>query len=222
MTIFAWPRDLAWNPMAGKVWLAPIGQLSASPYTGALKATNLDQIWRADVSWNSHSLDDGVDIQGFIEQLEGAANPILIFDWWRIEPSLLSSTVSGFSDGSLFDDGTGFSDGYAPTVLAAANRGEKFVAISGLPVSVACFKRGDLIGVDGNLYTIRAGVTSNAAGQAMLPIAPGLRSSLAIGDVVNLYAPTVQMRLATPPEAISRNFHWTDGFSLTFIEDVSA
>ena len=217
---FDWPRDPAWNPMAGKIYLAAINQISASPYTGSMKSINLDQIWRADVSWTNHSLALGLDIQAFIEQLEGASNPVRMFDWWRTEPSLLSSLVSGFSDGTIFTDGTGFTDGYAPAVLNAANRGEKFVAISGLPVSTACFKRGDLVGLGGYLYTTASGVSSNALGQALLPLAPGLRLGVAAGDVVNLYAPTVPMRLASPPEAINRHFNLTDGFSLTFIEDV--
>ncbi|MEP6827914.1 MAG: hypothetical protein ABJA10_07550 [Aestuariivirga sp.] len=219
--LFDWPRSSNWKPLSGKFTLAPIGHISQSPYTGSLKAISLTQIWKADFAFNNHSLADGIDIQGFLEGLEGSANTVRLYDPWRVNPLLLSTAISGFDDGTLFDDGTGFTAGWTLAVLNAAAKGSAYVSISGLPVSQACFKRGDLIGINECLYQIRSGVTSNAAGQAMLWIQPGLRAGVAAGDVVNSYYPTVVMRLASPLDAtINRDPVSTSAFSVSFIEDI--
>ena len=219
--IFNWPHDPAWNPMAGRFRLRTISQMSASPYTGAVKAVGLGQVWTADLTFNNHDMALGHDMQGFLESLEGPVNPVRLFDWWRRVPALLSSAASGFSDGTFFTDGTGFTDGWAPLVLTAASKGARQVAIEGLPESQDCFTRGDLIGLGGSLYQIRAGVTSNSSGQALLNILPGLRAGVAAGDAITLWRPTVAMRLLPGDEGINRAFNISEGFSLSFVEDVA-
>lgn len=219
--IHDWPQDAAWTPMSGTFRLTAIAALSTSPYTGAHKAASLAQIWVAKLAWNNRALDDTHNIQGFLDQLEGPVNPVRLFDWWRAAPVLLSGGSQSWSDGTFFTDGTGWADGYAPAIIVAAARGERSIVVSGLPASTECFRRGDLIGVADGLYEVRAGVTSNAAGEALILIQPGLRAVIAVGDTVSLYRPTLAMRLASDAEAaINRAFHWGEGFSLTFVEDI--
>ena len=221
MIIFDWPRDLNWRPMQGRFGLLPITHLSQSPYTGSLKNILLTQIWHAEFTFNHHSIADGVDIQGFIEGLEGGANPVRMFDPWRSQPLLVSTAQTGFSDGSLFSDGTGFTDGYTLLVDAAASKGATYITLNGFPASQAVFKRGDIFGLNGCLYQVRTGVSSNAAGKAVVWVQPGLRGGCAAGDTVNCFFPTCQMRLLNGLDMLSREFNISSTFTLQFVEDVT-
>jgi hypothetical protein len=219
--IFDWPQDPTWAPMSGTFRVRSIAEISTSPYTGGIKSRSLGQIWVAKLQWNNHSLDDGQDIQNFLNQLEGSTNPVRLFDWWRSAPSLLSGGSQPWSDGTYFSDGTGWTDGWAPSLIADAARGDAVVVVTGLPASTACFKRGDLIGLDGYLYEIKSEVTANSAGQAAVNFLPVLRMGLASGDMVNMYRPTVPMRLVSDADAeINRAIKWSEPFSLTFVEDL--
>lgn len=219
--VFSWPHDRLWKPMSGRMRLRPLSQMSASPYTGSVKAAGLGLLWVADFTFNNHDLAQGHAMQGFIDGLEGAVNPVRLFDWWRQVPALLSSAQSGFSDDSLFTDGTGFTDGYAPRVVTAAERGARFVHMTGLPAAAACFSRGDLFGLGGFLYEVRSeSVSANAAGEALVPVLPGLRASIAADDPVTLWRPTVTMRMLPGDEGVMRSFNASEGFTLSFVEDV--
>ena len=206
--------------MSGKFRLAPINQYSTSPYTGAGKSISLAMIWRADLTWNSRDLASGRDMQGFIEGLEGAANAVALFDWWRPFPVPLAGGITGFSDNTLFSDGTGFEDGWSPAVVTAAAKGERRVHVSGLPTSRECFRRGDLFGINGYLYEVARGVTSNADGEALINFLPGLRAGVMAGDAVTLWRPTVPMRMVPSDDILNRTFNVNDPFSLSFVEDI--
>jgi len=218
--IFEWPSDTAYRPISGRFGLTPISQISVSPYSGAIKAVNLAQVWSAEFTLGPKDLATAHDIQAFIEKLEGAANPVRLWDFWNPTPTLLSGNQSGFSDGTLFTDGTGFTDGYAPRVLYAATRGARFIAMQELPASQQCFKRGDRIGVGGGVYQVANPVTSNSLGQALLPVLPGLRSNLAVDDPVTLWRPKLAMRMIPGGDGMPRVFHRADPITLSFVEDV--
>lgn len=222
MTIYDWPDgEDFFAPINGSFRLVPVSQISASPYTGAIKAVNLALIWQARFEIDLRTLANAHNFQGFIESLEGPVNPVRLFDRWRPAPALLSGGLSGFSDGTFFSDGTGFTDGYEPLVVTAASQGARFVHMSGLPVSQACFQRGDLFGVAGYLYEVRANVSSNASGQALVPILPGLRTAIAPSDPITLWKPRVPMRLANGPSfevaRLNKNIERTE---LLFVEDI--
>lgn len=227
--VYEWPSGRDFQPISGKFHLATVAQFSASPYTGAGKALTLAQIWRAEIAFNAKSIAVAQDMQGFIESLEGPVNPVRLYDWWRSAPALLSGNTSFFSDGSGFTDGTGFTDGYEPQVVVAAARGDRRLHVSGLPAGAPSFLRGDLIGLRHDLgggerircvYEVKAGVTANADGEALINILPGLRAGCAEGDAVTLWRPTMQMRLMPDHDAINRAAKWSDAFTLSFVEDI--
>lgn len=219
MPTLDWPRDLTWRPISGKFQLVPVTHISQSPYTGSLKAILLQQIWHAELTYNNHELGVGEDIQAFIDQFEGGANPVRMFDPWRTRPRLLSTAKSGFSDGTFFDDGTGFTDGYSLGVLTAAIKGASQIAVAGFPVSQAVLKAGDLLSINGYLYQTRYGASSNSSGQALITIQPGLRAGIAAGDVVITDYATAPMTLLSGLDAIvPRTENYTSGFTLTFVE----
>ncbi len=215
---FDWPKDLNWRPMAGRFALTPISQHSMSPYTGSSKVINLTQIWRAEYQFNTESLANRFNMQGFIDGLEGGANTVKIFDHWRTKPKL--QTVFTWSDGTIFDDGTGWLDAWAVLVLNAGAVGDKTLAVSGLPASQNVFSRGDLIESNGSVYEVRYDAATNASGQVLLSILPGLRAAVAAGDPINTYYPAVQMRLENYSGQMTRNINWHEGFTLTFVEDI--
>lgn len=221
MTVFDWPDGRDFCPINGSFRLVSISQTSASPYTGSIKGVSLAQIWMARFEIDPRTLANATDLQGFIESLEGPTNPVRLFDRWRPYPLALKGEVSGFSDGTFFDDGTGFTDGWSPAIVTAAARGERRVHVSGLPESAECFRRGDLIGIGGFLYELRAGVTSNADGEALLNILPGLRAGVAAADPVTLWRPRVAMRFANASEfESSRQGRNPSRIELQFVEDV--
>lgn len=220
--IFDWPDGPDFAPINGSFRLTPLSSISASPYTGAVKSVALALLWVARFEIALRTLQNAHDFQGFIEQLEGSSNPVRLFDRWRPVPALLSSSISGFSDGTFFTDGTGFTDGWAPLVLVAATKGSRAVAIEGLPASQECFRRGDLIGIGASLYEVRAGVTSNSSGQALINILPGLRAGVAPGDAVTLWKPRIAMRLISGSEfEVFRSNKNPGHVELSFVEDVA-
>lgn len=216
---FEWPVG-QWIPISGSFRLSSISAVSSSPYTGAQKAVSLGQIWLAEATFHEPLLSDAHDLLGFLNELEGPVNPVRLFDWWRPTPRLLARGSSAWSDGTLWSDGKGWTDGYAPTLSAAAARAARSVLLSGLPASTESFKRGDLIGIGGYLYELRAGVTANASGAALIYIQPGLRVGAAAGDMVTLYRPTVPMRLVSGPDAIERVAAHAAPVGITFAEDI--
>ena len=221
MTTFDWPDGPDFCPINGSFRLMPVSQTSASPYTGSIKAIGLAQVWMARFEIDLRSLANAHSFQGFIESLEGAVNPVRLFDRWRPMPLALKGAVSGFSDGSFFDDGTGFTDGWSPLIVTAAAKGERRVHMEGLPMSQECFRRGDLLGLGGFLYEVRAGVTSNGDGEALVNILPGLRAGVAAGDAVTLWRPRLAMRLANGSDAeVTRLGRNPGRIELQFVEDI--
>lgn len=222
MPTFDWPRDPAWQPMAGRFHITSVSRMSRSPYSPAIKAINSSALWMAEISWNNKENKNtglGQDIQAFLESLEGSANPVRMFDFWRTGARLLKATAA-FSDGTFFTDGTGWIEGYAPTALNAQTKGDRVLVLQGLTANKDFFVRGDVVGVGGYMYQVMAGARTNAFGQVALTILPGLRANVAISDSVNLDYVTVPMRLVSGGDSITHNFHWTEGFSLTFVEDI--
>lgn len=221
MTTYDWPADDDWQPLSGSFRLSTIAALSSSPYTGAHKAASLGQIWVATLSFNAKELTLSHQIAGFLNMLEGPVNPVRLFDWWRPVPVCLDGDAEPWSDATYFSDGSGWVDGYAPLLIADATQGSNVLVMEGLPASTECFRRGDLIGVGGYLYELKFGVTANSSGEAAVTVQPGLRAGAAINDSVQLYRPTLPMRLATDADAVINRSHQTaDGFTLTFVEDI--
>lgn len=215
-----WPVG-QWTPTSGSFRPTVVSLNSTSPYTGGIKAAVLAQIWVASFSVTVPELDDAHDLQGFLDALDGPSNPVMMFDWWRPMPRGLRGATASFTDGTLFTDGTGFDDGWAPELLAGYARGARAVTMSGLPSSRACFRRGDLIGMGGYVHEVKAGVTSNASGEAMVQFQPGLRVGVATGDAVTLHRPRLPMRMVTDANAaVTRAGSKGQAVDLTFVEDL--
>lgn len=218
--IYDWPHAREWTPVGSIFKLRSISTLSSSPLTGSHKAASLGQVWVADLTFGNRHEDFAREMQGFLSMLEGPVNPVRLFDWWREGPILLSD-VEPWSDGTLFDDGTGWLDGLALKLIQNVAKGSRVFVVDGFPVSAEVLRRGDLIGLQGYLYEVRYGVTSNADGEAAITVQPGARLGGAIGDPVSTFRPTVPMRLASDSDAsMYRALNVGEGFTLRFVEDI--
>jgi hypothetical protein len=215
-----WPSG-QWVPERGRFALRPVSVMSTSPYTGATKAIALAQLWVAEITWHVPDLNDAIDLQAFLESLDGPATPIRLFDWWRCHPRGFNPTIEHWSDGTFFSDGTGWSSvAAAPTVKIAAARGAQSITLKDMSVSKKLFKRGDLFEIAGGLYEAMGDVTANASGEATMTFRPGLRTAAIIGDAVVIAEPRGTFRLTNEFELAPRSGSKAEPFSLTFIEDV--
>jgi hypothetical protein len=185
MTTFTWPADKfvptvrAWN-------LRTVAQISQSPYTGAVKAASSGSMWVVDATFPLATRQDAIDLQGFLEQLEGPVNPVLMFDWQRAhirasDPTIRYTWEGGypFTDGRAWT-GTGWSLAVDGDVLPGALS----VNITGFPTSKPVLYRGDLLGIGDNMVQVSTDVTSDASGSAAVSVLPGFRRGVLDGTVV--------------------------------------
>lgn len=226
--VVSWPSN-DWAPMSGKFRVQPVSTQSRSPYTGAVKALKLAQIWVADLTWNNHDLQDTFALQAFLESLDGPSTPIRLFDWWRRKPYLMSVAGSEpWSDATFFTDGTGWgSMAIAPVTKYAYERGAQIMVLENLPVSLAAMVPGDLFEIpnidtsqQGFLHTVMRNVTADASGEASIHFRPGLRAGVEVGTGLKLFTPRGTFRMTSDPDVINRMFQWGETFSLSFAEDV--
>lgn len=215
--------------MSATFRVQPVSLLSRSPYTGAMKAINLAQLWNVTATWNSRSLSDAFALQAFLESLDGPATPVRLFDWWRVQPQLVATAAAEpWSDGTLFSDGTGWgSMAIAPTVKYDYARGAQIMVLEDLPVSAAALLPGDVFEIPnisfpqlGFLHTVTRPVTADASGESSIHFKPGLRAAVAAGDPITLFEARGTFRLASDPSAISRLLDHGETFELNFFEDV--
>ena len=220
MTVYAWP-SFGMAPIEAMFRVASLSQLNASPYTGGSIGFSLGQMWMATITFNNRLLEDTFDMQAFLSQLEGPVNPVRLFDWQRRFPINFSEQAEqAFSDLSLFDDGSGWTEtGVNPLVSATADIGERTILTDGWPVSTEVMKRGDVFGVNGFMYEVLKTAVTDSSGATSLTFQPGLRESVIDGDPLRLYRPNCAFRLMTDAEAaINRTLTHGEPFTLSFME----
>ena len=83
-------------------------------------------------------------VQGFITRLRGVTGMVRMVDYNRMKPFrdqfVVRPTEEPWSDGTLFTDGRGWSDGFLPPTIVAdepAEEGATSVVVRGLPESVS-------------------------------------------------------------------------------------
>lgn len=205
--IIAWPT--AWyGVVSSRFYLSSGSQSSMSPWSGRRSIYGPHrQLWRCELQLPASTADRWKPISAFFSEAAGQASLIRIGDSMRTRPRYnLENTLSeqAFSDGTFFDDGTGWLEGGVPStlhVVTAAARGSTILHVGGLAASQSrLLRRGDLIEPrrDGiaddtpSLHEVLRDAPTDANGETLLKIAPGLRKGVAAGDMVVLdYATTV-------------------------------
>lgn len=192
-------------------------QVSARPWAGGNSVYGPHvQLFMPKLTATTRNVDIWPEMDAFFSRLGGQAGLLRIGDPSRRTPqynSALVASVANFSDGSNFSDGTGFISGLLPStcfVGAAASRGDKYVVISGLPVSTSrAMRRGDLFeirpngipSVCPNLYQVMIDGSTDTGGNVGVEIRPPLRMDLAEGDMVVLQDPTSVFHLIDDSQA---------------------
>lgn len=232
--IFDFTREWYGRIQSQKFTLRPINQASSMPWSGAGNAISgpHTQFWAVEVSMMP--LYDPVlqDVDAFLTRLRGRARVVRFAYSTRFAPWYdrnLIATRSNFSDGTGFTDGTGFANGYLPPevyLVNAAVKGARYVTLGGLPASLAnCLRGGDLLQIKPNgipgtvphLYKTMYGGDTNSSGQIGIEIEPGLRQSVAAGDVVSLRYASTLFRMTDDNQGdvdVTGNGLGTLGFSL--------
>lgn len=227
MSSIGWPRHdgtYMWESCIFRV--RPIATLSNSPFTGSSKGIKNGSVWIATLSFNNKSPGETQELQAFLDRLEGPANPVRLYDPLRIYPKKLaaSNTSAGaqtFSDGTLFDDGYGWSESqHDISIKTSATKGAEEITIKNMPNSTEFFTRGDLLEINGFLYEAINDLKSDSSGDGTLRILPRLRQDIYAGDYVKIYCPTGLFRMSENSGAISKDLVKGNPFTIDLFEDV--
>lgn len=223
MPTYSWPLN-KWIPNGGKFHVRAITQMSLSPYTGASKAAASGNVWYAEQTFPPQNDVEADAVIAFIEQLEGPVNPVWVPFWPRRRPRFfgLSGVGQPWSDGSFFDDGTGWLEpSWSLTAGVAALAGSKTLTLTGFPPSSAVLWRGDVLEVGQNMVRVMTDIQSDASGIAMVPVLPGLRRGILAGAPVTVDSPRVLMRLAADSGGeIEYEIVNSRSFTLRFVEAI--
>lgn len=228
--IWSWHFDW-WRATSSTVRLRASSQVSRSPWTGRRNVYGPHvQVWVARVTLTEAEAPLWFELDAFVSRLGGQGGLIRIGDFARTRPQRdidAATSSERFSDGTFFDDGSGFLSGPLPPtihVTAAAAKGAGALQVGGLPASESrVLRRGDLIEIRRNgiadatasLHMVLADAPTDAAGKTLLALAPALRAGVAVGDAVALDHPTSVFQLAddeqggfevTPPNVGNMGF----------------
>ncbi len=208
MTEYPWPAAL--RPSQLSFYLQHNTLRFTSPITRAAQVMRREGArWVATASFDPLDRIRAGILDGLLAALAGSANTVRIHDWRRPfrtgDPRSQGDVPPGpygFSDSTLFTDGTGFVVGSGTPVLAAgAARGALALQTQGWWPNTIAMGAGDYIGLAGRLYIATEAVTSSGTGTALIPIAPPLRDAAAVTEPLLLSTPTVAMRLVSDDEA---------------------
>ncbi len=234
MTVYSWPDSLR-GVVESRFYLRTANLSSTSPYTGQRSAYGpTAQLWVAELTFPTMQKNHWRSLSGFVSRLDGISGLLRMPDAFRLKPMFNEeneATISGFSDDTLFSDGTGFAEGLVPafcSVAEAATVGADSIVLQGLPVSTSNILRsGDLIEAlpngqqtaFGNLYEVVRQANSDEDGKARVDIRPRLRQSFAVGDQIKTINATSVFRLASDQEGImSRTMPDHGRLGLTLVE----
>lgn len=175
---------------------------STNPFTRHVRVEGpLDERWIAEVTFNTQSLAEADEYEGFLDRIDGKAGFFTFHDPKRPYPLGAAAggnpfnggvTHTAFDDGTTFDDGKRFIEGAGFGYVGAAGvAGSEWLTISGLVASqTVSLKTGDRFSVMipgqayGYLHKVVASAPSDANGDATVKIRPRLRRDVWIGQIV--------------------------------------
>lgn len=232
--IIEWPRAW-WGVVTAEFQLMPKSQRSASPWRMNQNVYGPHvQWWQCTLQFPMLNDADLARREGLIESLGGSAGLLRMGHPFRKTPMFnddVESSPEPWSDGSYFDDGTGWLSGrLSPTihVAAAASARTTSVIVGGLPVSTSrVLRRGDLVEFRRNgiwdetpsLHRVIRDAATNSDGEVRIEFTPPLRAPLAFGDQVVLDYPMTVFRLSDDGDGgAQRNAAWIGNHSLNLVE----
>ena len=232
--IIEWPRAW-WGVVSAEFYLMPKSQRSSSPWTMRQNIYGPHvQYWQCSLAFPTLSDAALATREAIVESLGGSVGLLRMGHPFRKGPMFnddVTATTAQWSDGTYFENGSGWASGTLPPVIhvtEAAERGARSVVVGGLPANTSrAMRRGDLVEFRVNgiadetprLHRLRTDGASNASGELRIQIMPPLRKGLAAGDTVVLDYPTSVFRLIGDDQGFaSRNLAWNGNFKLDLIE----
>lgn len=164
--------------------------------------------WRMDMSFTALEAEEWRELSAFISRLDGQRNRVTIYD-----PSRERPLGAGFGSAVTYAweyDGTPYSWEYdgasylwqaglrtSVPLAATARRGADRVTIGGLtPSTSKAVKRGDMLGIGGNLHEVVTEGNSNSIGETTVQIRPRLHKDAAALSTVRVDKPRGRFALA--------------------------
>lgn len=202
----------------GRFRLRPASLSSAQPFSGTRSVYGpIQALWAFDVSTAKMARRDWQWFSARFARAGGTAGLVRTGDPWRRRPlfdTLVDQTRTGFTDGTEFDDDTGFVDGYLPPfgiVDDAEVAGATSLIIAGLTPSLQpALYAGDLFEIrpagtpadHGHLYEIVNDAPTNAGGKTRVNFRPELYRGVIHGDQVVLRDAMTVFRPLTDQEGV--------------------
>lgn len=235
--IYEWPLDW-YKATAATFYLQSRSQSSSRPWLGGKSVYGPHaQIWVCKMTISEQEWDGrGQAMSAFFSRLDGQAGLMRIGHVARLIPQwdrVTATTVQPWSDGTFFDDGTGWESGTLPPlvhVAEAASRGARYIVVGGLPVSSSrVLRRGDLFEIrpngvaseSPNLYEVQFDAPTNSSGATGIEIRPALRQSIAAGDTIVLRNPTSVFRVVDDDQgAVEVTPPMRSNFGFTLVEAI--
>lgn len=234
--VIDWPRDW-WGVVSCEFGLMPRSLTSQSPWTATQSVYGPHvQYWQAKLKFPVMTSDELATREAIIESLGGQSGLLRMGHPFRMSPlfnSDVDESPSGYSDGTFFDDGSGWANGYLPstiTVWEEADHGGDSVVVTGLPaLTNRPLRRGDLVEFRRNgiadltpsLHRIKRDASTDSSGTTRIEIMPTLRKQLAVGDMCVLDFPTTVFRLMSNDTGfVQRDLSYTGNFEIDLMEAI--
>lgn len=193
-TVLTWPSGIL--PASFDWSLASNGSSFTSPWNGQSQTVRYPgSAWKAQMSLSNLDDLESREVEALIFELDGMSGRIKLWDMGRFP-----GTVKGTPrvNGSNQTGATLVTDGWTP--------------------SVKVLSRGDYVTVNDEMKMILRDVTSNASGQANLPIGPMLRQSPPDNLVIEVANPYAIFRLEKNENGVKRSPAFNNDITLNFVE----
>jgi hypothetical protein len=215
--IWEWPRP--WYKFSSsRFYLRSASQMATSRWTGRRNVYGPHaQIWVCELEIVRQDWQRWQPMEAFFANLGGQAGLMRIGDPQRRRPQYSRESLSPavpWSDGTFFDDGTGWNSSPLPPsihVVTGAAKGATSIVVGGLPASQGrVMRRNDLFELrpngipteTPNLYSIMRDAPTDANGRTRIQFKPALRAGIAVGDTVVLNHATSVFRLIDDEQGI--------------------
>src|ERR1044072_8465326 len=215
--ITEWPTDW-YSFVTAKFYLRSFSQMSISAWTSRRNVSGPHaQLWFCELTLPPMEKTTWMNIEALIAELGGQSGLLRIGDPARLEPQRnaeSAGTIVGFSDGTFFDDGSGFNSTQLPATIvttADALAGAGTITVSGLPVSsTRVLRRNDLIEAQPGgaydstprLYMLTRDSDTDSGGETSLNIKPNLRDTILAGTSIVLNYPQSVFRLQDDEQGV--------------------
>ncbi|PAV01448.1 hypothetical protein CBG25_16650 [Arsenophonus sp. ENCA] len=165
MDIIEWPENIV--PSAMNWQLVSNSKTFTSTFTGSVQTVRFPgSRWRCSLTFNNLTENKSRELEALTAELDGESGRIKIYNWIR----------------------KGLTERGKP-VVSVANQTGRILQTKDWKVSSVVMRKGDYLTVNNELKMVTNNVTSDAKGNAAIPISPMLRYAPKINDNIETDSP---------------------------------